>query len=473
MCARSRNSWAGKMESSMMRIQYCLHGLAFVLYVCTVQECDGQISAPQIQSDSSTIAFAVKQGLNLSIQYFDDASVTSQTDSIATGTAISNAIEMLRAEFSNATNTLRGEFSSTVASAIANQGCTGFPPAPANGTVSTPFEPVPGAVVSFACNYLFDLVGATTATCLRNGTWAYSGGGSTTAGPTCVAVVLIGTASATPATSCRDVYADHTSYGVNVSSGAYWVRPDTTRAAQQVYCDMTIAAQDGLKGFTLCGKFDSQQAGGSRYLRQGFGRSDMQAASMSDLTTFDTATGNMASIDCRPFISGGAQWLMHMGSDIPVADSSYGMLTNNGSVRFTNILADVKNDPTNFFDINRQDVGGCAGGVAGVATYDESWTRLTSDGLGAFRGTLNGGSCKIGDGHMLCSFERIGARFSNAGTGDCEGSGHDSIYWAWNADDHGCNRALRIGTGCGVPGSEPGSQLAYPPTYRYNYMFVY
>eukprot|EP00041_Stephanoeca_diplocostata_P025134 m.651591 g.651591 ORF g.651591 m.651591 type:complete len:286 (+) comp22677_c0_seq12:202-1059(+) len=271
-----------------------------VVSICLVHIGDAQISTPQIESDSSTLAFAVKQGLNLSIRYYTDGSTSTTTDTIATGAAITNAMNLLRGDFANsianATNTLRGEFSSTVASAIANQGCTGFPPAPANGTVSTPFEPVPGAVVSFACNYLFDLVGATTATCLRNGTWAYSGGGSTTAGPTCVAVVLIGTASATPATSCRDVYADHTSYGVNVSSGAYWVRPDTTRAAQQVYCDMTIAAQDGLKGFTLCGKFDSQQAGGSRYLRQGFGRSDMQAASMSDLTTFDTATGNMASI---------------------------------------------------------------------------------------------------------------------------------------------------------------------------------
>ena len=95
--------------------------------------------------------------------------------------------------------------------------------------------------------------------------------------------------------------------------------------------------------------------------------------------------------------------MMHMGSDVPVADLSYGILTNNGTVRFTNILADVLANPTNLFDTNRQDIGVCASGVAGVSTYDESWTRLTSDGLGAYRGTLNGGGCQIGDGHMLCS----------------------------------------------------------------------
>jgi hypothetical protein len=59
---------------------------------------------------------------------------------------------------------------------------------------------------------------------------------------------------------------------------------------------MEMVAQDGLKGFTLCGKFDSQQSGGSQYLQQGFGRNNMQASSMSDLTTFDDAIGNMASI---------------------------------------------------------------------------------------------------------------------------------------------------------------------------------
>eukprot|EP00041_Stephanoeca_diplocostata_P009413 m.144985 g.144985 ORF g.144985 m.144985 type:complete len:87 (+) comp17726_c0_seq11:933-1193(+) len=59
----------------------------------------------------------------------------------------------------------------------------------------------------------------------------------------------------------------------------------------------------------------------------------------------------MRGTDCRLVISRGAEWLLHMGS---VADVTYGMLTINGGVRFTNILADMKNDPTNLFETNQQ-----------------------------------------------------------------------------------------------------------------------
>eukprot|EP00041_Stephanoeca_diplocostata_P032169 m.1023924 g.1023924 ORF g.1023924 m.1023924 type:complete len:78 (-) comp24098_c0_seq53:1405-1638(-) len=73
---------------------------------------------------------------------------------------------------------------------------------------------------------------------------------------------------------------------------------------------------------------------------------------------------------------------------------------------------------------------------------------------------------------LMRQFQRDGARFSNAGSGNCQGSGDDTIYWAWDDDDHGCNRALRIGTGCdfraGISGNPAGL-----PSFRYNFLFVY
>ena len=84
-----------------------------------------------------------------------------------------------------------------------------------------------------------------------------------------------------------------------------------------------------------------------------------------------------------------------------------------------------------------------------------------------------------GDGHHFCTFEREGSRFSNGGGNgnNCGGSEGDSIYWAWDDDEHGCNNALRIGTGCarrhaGGPtyGFVDGAAL---PTFRYNFMLVH
>lgn len=80
--------------------------------------------------------------------------------------------------------------------------------------------------------------------------------------------------------------------------------------------------------------------------------------------------------------------------------------------------------------------------------------------------------------YKFCTFEREGARFSNGGSFTCGGSEGDSIYWAWDDDAHGCNNALRIGTGCqrkhsGAPAYGLGPNGEALPTFRYNFLLVH
>ena len=163
--------------------------------------------------------------------------------------------------------------------------------------------------------------------------------------------------------------------------------------------------------------------------------------------------------------------MMHKGLNDP-ADPSNGTQL----VRFTNILEDTKADPTNFFDYARDEQGQCRPnrGAGGVTTFDADWTNLGNrDGVN----DLQGGSCVVGDGHHYCSKDRAGARFSNAGTTrNCASSHGDTVYWAWDTDDHGCSPDTLIGTGCGgCTGAEclNGDATPYDPTMQYNFLFIY
>eukprot|EP00041_Stephanoeca_diplocostata_P019309 m.414362 g.414362 ORF g.414362 m.414362 type:complete len:257 (-) comp21269_c0_seq14:127-897(-) len=219
--------------------------------------------------------------------------------------------------------------------AIANQGCASLPPTPVNGTlVQNWVENLPGATVTFLCSSVrLQLTGATGATCLRNGSWAYTGGSGP---PSCGQFQLQGRTAAFPGTSCKAIYRFGTTAGLNVTSGPYWLQPNPLAPPQQIYCDMTTPARDGLRGFTLCGKYDGRSAG-SRYLLQGFARSNQNPADMTSLDSFTGlgASANQASIDCRQFIGLDTQWMMHLGTN----DTSPDYV--NGTIRFTNILSCV------------------------------------------------------------------------------------------------------------------------------------
>mmetsp|Transcript_29079 Transcript_29079/g.76172 ORF Transcript_29079/g.76172 Transcript_29079/m.76172 type:complete len:419 (+) Transcript_29079:49-1305(+) len=308
-----------------------------------------------------------------------------------------------------------------------------------------------------------------------------------TTAPTSAPSVSPNGATATNAgVSCRHIFLVRRAAGLPLVSGAYWVR-NGTATSFQVYCDMTTPAQDGLSGWTLCGKYDSSMATNltARWLTQGFGRAFVQP---QDLTRMGgTSNGRVwSSIDCRLFIGPQTQWFMHAGTNdsSSAPAQSYGLATqNNGAIRFTNMLADVKADPTNLFNINRDDLGQCrARQAGGVATYNISWTNMGVRDTGvdtqcddsSHRCGLGEGACLIGDGHSFCSFNRDGQRFSNAGcaslrqggcgsTIPCQGSWGDTVYWAWTSDSHGCSSDLQIGTGC----------RQVPPSYRYNMLFVY
>lgn len=172
---------------------------------------------------------------------------------------------------------------------------------------------------------------------------------------------------------------------------------------------------------------------------------------------------------------------MHAGSDQPTAEDPFPDSTN---VRFTNIMADVVTNPDNLFDTSFDDRGRCTERV--ISTYNSTWEQIFLDGQGdprtpgsqPFLQDLGSGTCMSGDGHHFCSSNREGARFSNGGGGTCTGSEADSIYWAWDADQHGCNNALRIGTGCARRHS---SRVAFGlsdngealPTFRYNFLLVH
>lgn len=326
--------------------------------------------------------------------------------------------------------------------------------APQNGNVAMPVEFISGTVAVFACNPTFELVGAATVTCLLSGQLS-------AATPSCNPIPLAGSQTS-PGSSCKAVYADYARHNRlgDLESGPQWLRLGGTTS--QVYCDMDTSVSGGVGGWTLCGKYN-RDGPGNRLLANGFGRSFTGGGDMASLGTFRTAGLKWASIDCRALFNADSSWMMHKGLGNP-ANASDGAL-----VRFTNILADVKNDATNFFDYSRIEEGQCrpTRNAGGVTTFDADWTNLG----GADGGNdLNGGSCVVGDGHHFCSQDRVGARFSNGGAvRNCASSFGDTVYWAWEMDDHGCADDTLIGTGCGGSGSANPRQ----PTKQYNFLFVY
>eukprot|EP00035_Acanthoeca_spectabilis_P025319 m.457900 g.457900 ORF g.457900 m.457900 type:complete len:429 (-) comp21372_c0_seq1:167-1453(-) len=298
-----------------------------------------------------------------------------------------------------------------------------------------------------------------------------------------------GSSFTTAGASCRAIFATRRSLNLPLLSGVYWLaRASILGGPFQVYCDMTTPAQDGLSGWTLCGKYDRDRGttATSRWLTNGFGRSFVNPGDMSTVGHF-SGSQKWSSIDCRPLLNRQSMWMMHAGTNdaTSMPNVSWSNVNQtNGAVRFTNTLADVKINPTNFFDTARDDIGVCRPRTAGaVTTYNRSWDNLNTIDRGtnnvcsdaAHRCGLGLGACLIGDGHSFCSLRRDGSRFSNAGctnqavggcaanSAPCTGSWGDTVYWAWLSDSHGCSTDLQIGTGC------RGST----PTYRYNMLFLY
>ena len=117
-----------------------------------------------------------------------------------------------------------------------------------------------------------------------------------------------------------------------------------------------------------------------------------------------------------------------------------------GLVRFNNVFADVRANPANLFSTPDEHRGTCrTRSQGGVTTYTARWQTTANDG----GSSLIDGGCHVGGGTMLCSANRVGSRFSNGGTSSCTGTGWDSIYWAWDDDDHDCHETRMVGTGCG------------------------
>ena len=113
------------------------------------------------------------------------------------------------------------------------------------------------------------------------------------------------------------------------------------------------------------------------------------------------------------------------------------------------------------------------------------------------------GGCLSGDGHHFCSFDRLGMQLNNANgyevdpdilpeanktaADGCRSSIRDTVFWAWNENNHGCGGPSRtrpdqdlpiIGTGCQRYNANTPSKLAKvkglknPPN-RYNFLFVW
>lgn len=252
-----------------------------------------------------------------------------------------------------------------------------------------------------------------------------------------------GQSASTAAASCKSLRQDHSV----LTSGLYWVDP-TGSDPYRTYCDMVTNGG----GWTLCGKYD-RNGSGSRYLRQGFGRSSDNRDQLALMFSFST---RQASADCRAFITGGATQFLSAGSDgaLPFADG-----------RINDLPSDVLADPTNLFDLDLDEAAGS------VCTADGLVTRNLS---GASLGRTDGGNslaeaaALIGNGTGFTNRARTGASFSNAArtSSTCEATSDDTVFWSWrdvndNADDHGCGSPV-FGTGCSTTNA----------TYRYNFLLV-
>lgn len=245
---------------------------------------------------------------------------------------------------------------------------------------------------------------------------------------------------------------------------------------------MTTPGFDGGRGWTLVGKYDVERAG-PRYLKNGFGRSlstGPTASGMQSLGEFGPAGAlRWISVDARPLLLSGARYWLHAATSDPGAGLETAWATN--------IKGDVTSDPVNLFDLTKETEGTCVGNRdaaqatdgGAIVTYRQSGTRWLRSTAGLGEGKCL--SVKGGGGHHFCSYDRVGARFSNAGTGSCRTTEKDNIHWAWDDDDTACG-ALGgggdlIGTGCAVGHTAAGKKDTDPrsglPRKRYNYLFAF
>lgn len=364
-----------------------------------------------------------------------------------TQSRIVDATDSIRSEIGTVNATIES-LRSSLLDALANQEAPtcSSPRAPANGQVSIPPEFIPGTVARASCNENYRLVGNSDITCLQNGNLHGAFG-------TCQKIYY-GSAER-PAPNCRAVYDD---YLADNNEGSLTDGPQVLAIGQfvgPVFCDFTRRTSDNARGWTLCGKYNRDHPAASRWLTQGFGRGFRQAWDMANKYDFSGAE-KWSSLDCRPLFKNYTRYFMHYAEDTD---------GDNGT-RYTNIMNDTLADPTNFFDYDRDDIGTCRSrNTVGIITYDANFRAITRDGPNS----LSSGGCLYGDGHSFCTKNRLGARFSNAGTGTCTGSEADTIYWTWYGDDHGCavgpaaDGIKVIGTGCASNGL---------PTYRYNMLFI-
>ena len=177
----------------------------------------------------------------------------------------------------------------------------------------------------------------------------------------------------------------------------------------------------------------------------------------------------------------GATFMMHVGANSAPSGKNKVDSDKYVAVAFTNVLADARKDATKFFDVASKDEGVCTTRDDGaITTYTTRCQEFTANRLTDRKKLkFDQGSCLIGDGHHFCSFDREGARLSNAGgilenkldngtitVKDCGGTARDTVYWAWEDDNFGCgglnvedeSQILPvIGTGCN----------------RYVYIYIY
>eukprot|EP00039_Didymoeca_costata_P019767 m.338862 g.338862 ORF g.338862 m.338862 type:complete len:488 (+) comp18569_c0_seq1:84-1547(+) len=324
---------------------------------------------------------------------------------------------------------------------------------PSNGAVDITESSVPGTTATYSCNTGYKVKGSATSLCLISGVWESNM-------PTCEKQDEPGLKQF-PGVSCRDLFTRRKAANYPLNSGKYYIKLGVLDPVE-IFCDFDTSASptdSSARGWTLCAKYDFEKTG-ARYLSAGFARAMSAPEALQDLGPYAGIDNQKwVSLDCRSLVKNGATHFMHVGFD-----DVLGTQPKYSAIRYTNIMDDVKKNPSALFDITLDDKGTCAGGS--VVTYDESWKKLSIDR----GGRLLAGSCLTGDGHSFCSYNRDGAKYSNAGADNCAGSGEDTIYWAWEDDDHGCNGGFVLGTGCDFNALNRNSPST--PTYRFNYLFV-